>query len=73
MLHVLVCRCGEVLIKSVGADTKVRSKIIVFRDGQGYAVCKGCGVELPVPIKLDKMDLYKSQNPRLFLRRGGSK
>jgi ribosomal protein S27E len=71
--HVLVCKCGEVLIKSAGEATKLRSKIIIFKNGEALAVCKGCGTELPVPVKLDKMDLLKSQNPRLFLRKIGSK
>lgn len=68
--HVLVCRCGEVLIKSTSAATKVRSKILIFRDNQAFAVCKGCGAELPAPIRLDKIDLLaKSRNPRLFVRK----
>ena len=67
--HLLVCQCGEVLIKSAGSATKLRSKIIIFRDGSAFAVCKGCGTELPAPVKLDKVDLlYKSKNPRLFVK-----
>jgi hypothetical protein len=68
--HVLVCHCGEVLIKSTSAATKVRSKILIFRDGEAFAICKGCGIELPAPIKLDKADLLvKSRNPRLFVKK----
>lgn len=68
--HLLICSCGEVLIKSTRGSTKLRSKILIFRDGEAIAVCKGCGAELPAPIKLDKVDLLlKSKNPRLFVKK----
>ena len=70
--HVLVCPCGEVLIKSTNSTTKVRSKILIFKDGQAYAICKGCGAELAAPLRLDEADLLaKSKNPRLFVKKNG--
>lgn len=72
--HVLICSCGEVLIKSTSAETKMRSKILIFRNGQAFAVCKGCGAERSVPIRLDRTELLiKSRNPRLFVKNTQSK
>lgn len=66
--HLLTCRCGEVLVKATDAETKLRSKIIIFRQGRAVAVCKGCGAELPIPVTLDQQELLsKSQNPKLFI------
>jgi ribosomal protein S27E len=68
MEHLLICRCGEVLVKATDGEIKLRSKIIVFRNGTAIAVCKGCGIELPIPVTLDKQELLqKSKNLRLFL------
>lgn len=68
-MHILSCRCGEVLVKAVNGVIKLRSKIVIFRDDGAFAICKGCGSELPAPIQLDKDDLLaKSRNPRLILR-----
>ena len=58
MNHLIHCVCGEVIIKS-GADTKVRSKILVFKEDGAYAVCKSCDNEVRVPLHLDS-DLLKS-------------
>lgn len=66
--HILTCRCGEVVVKSTEAETKLRSKIVIFRKGQAVAVCKGCGMELPIPVTLDQEELIqKSKNPKLFI------
>lgn len=70
----LACsECEEVVIKSVGAETKIRSKVLVVRDNTMYAVCKGCSSEIPVPLKLDS-EMVKSissqrQEPRLYLKK----
>lgn len=58
MNHLIHCSCGEVIVKS-GADTKVRSKILVFKDDGAYAVCKSCDREVSVPLQLNA-DLLKS-------------
>lgn len=67
MNHLLTCRCGEVVLKSRNGITKLRTKIVVFKDGESFVVCKGCGVELPIPISIDSNSLKKSRNPKLFL------
>jgi hypothetical protein len=72
MDHLLVCRCGEVMVKSSNGTTKIRAKIFVFRDGESYAVCKGCNREVQAPVRLDQSEvsslLAKSRLPKLFLR-----
>ena len=66
--HLLICRCGEVLVKSTNGEIKLRSKIVVFRSAGTMAVCKGCGAELPIPVTLDKSEmLQKSKNMGLFI------
>ena len=70
MEHLLVCQCQQVVVKSIGDETKVVNKILVFKGDQGYAVCKGCGAEIRVPIRLDRVELLlKSKNPKLILSR----
>lgn len=66
-------KCAEVVVKSLsGSEVKIRSKVTVFKDGECFAVCKGCGFELSIPVKLDQEALAKSltavQRPRLYLR-----
>jgi ribosomal protein S27E len=70
MDRLIVCSCGEVIVKSDVESTKVRSKILIFKSNQTLAVCKGCGAEVPIPAKIDKEELIvKSKTPRLFLRK----
>jgi hypothetical protein len=71
MDHLLICSCGEVLVKSQQDVVKLRSKILLFRNGKAFAVCKGCNKEYPVPVQLDQ-ELMKSlkssaTHPRLFV------
>jgi hypothetical protein len=69
--HLLVCSCGEVLVKSQEDTIKLRSKILIFRDGKAFAVCKGCNKEYPVPVQIDQL-LMKSlvdSRPHLFIKR----
>ena len=72
MDHLMTCKCGEVLVKSHNGTTKVRGKIFIFKNHQGYVVCKGCGVEQPVPLKLEKENLAdpSSKSPKLFVSGG---
>jgi ribosomal protein S27E len=66
--HLLICRCGEVLVKATDGEVKLRSKILIFKNGKAIAVCKGCNSELPIPVTLDQSELLqKSQNPKLFI------
>ena len=65
LMQPLTCRCGEIIVKSVGGGSKVRSKILIIKaEGLTVAVCKGCGVEVPIPLKLDS----EAANPPLFVR-----
>jgi hypothetical protein len=59
MNHLIFCPCGEVIVKSLDNDAKVRAKIIVFRDDTAFAVCKSCNKEVKIPLRLDT-DLLKS-------------
>ena len=71
MQRLLTCKCGEVIVKSINEKTKIHNKVIVFIEEQAYAVCKSCGAENAVPMRLDKGDLeVEDRQPRLFLRKG---
>ena len=69
----LACsRCHEVVMKSVtDHQQKIRTKVLVINGDEISAVCKGCGTEIPVPLKLD-IELAKSLatrgEPRLYLK-----
>lgn len=62
----IVCACSEVVMKSVGKTTKVRSKILLIKDNCAYAVCKSCGTEVSVPLELKER--LPVPGPRLILR-----
>lgn len=66
MNHVLTCTCGEVIVKSFSHDTKIRSKVLVVRDGAAFAVCKRCDAEVQVPLQLDTamMKSLVSEKPK---------
>ena len=53
------------VVKSVNGTTKIRNKVLVFRGGKGFAICKGCGVEVPVPLTMTTVD--HEERPRLFV------
>ena len=50
----VTCACGETILKSYdGGKTKLRSRMVVFVDGErAVALCKGCGQEHKIPILL---------------------
>lgn len=85
MNHLINCSCGEVIVKSLGSDTKIRAKILVFKDDSAFAVCKSCDSEVKVPLQLDSGLLksmasqeYESKNSTryvpLYIRNlGGTK
>jgi len=59
------------VVKSVDGEVKVRAKVILVRDDVTFAVCKGCGEELEIPLKFDEKlakSLVNSRGPRLYLR-----
>lgn len=73
MSSFLACgNCHEVVVKGLGNEVKVRAKVILIRGGKTFAVCKGCGDELQVPLKYDQ-DMAKSlpmtTGPRLYLKK----
>lgn len=68
----LACsKCNEMVIKSVNGELKMRTKILLVSDTAARAVCRGCGEEIPIPVKLDT-DMIKSMakeaSPPLYLR-----
>jgi RNase P subunit RPR2 len=69
----LACsNCHEMVIKSVNGEIKMRTKILLLSEEKGArAVCKGCGEEIPIPVKLDVdivKALAKEKSPPLYLR-----
>ena len=64
MIHELSCRCGEVIVKSNNSDTKIRAKIVLFRNNEAFAVCKGCNGEVKVPLQLDTVLLKSLADPK---------
>ena len=68
MDHLSICGCGEILMKSNNGTTRLRSKILIFKSGKAYAVCKKCGLELSVPVSLNERDLLSNtRNPKLWV------
>lgn len=47
------------MLKSSSEGIKLRSKVVLFKAEGTFAVCKGCGTEVPVPVVAD-MSLVKS-------------
>lgn len=69
MDYLLSChKCGDVIVKDTGSEAKVRSRVLVLKSGNAYAVCKGCGTDIQVPLQLDT-EMMKSlrKSPRLFI------
>jgi RNase P subunit RPR2 len=69
----LACsKCHEMMIKSVNGELKLRTKILLLSEEKGSrAVCRGCGEEIPIPVKLDTemvKSLAKDSSPPLYLR-----
>ncbi len=62
-------KCSEVIIKSLGKSVKVRGKVLIFRDDKAYTVCKGCGVDVEVPLKIDLDALPISPTPQLYIKK----
>jgi len=65
--------CGEQVLKSMpDGTTKLRSKVIVFKDNSAVIVCKGCGGDIPFPLKIDDTlvkSMLQSQRLKLFVRK----
>lgn len=70
--YVLNCpRCSELILKGTESDIKIRSRVLLLKGiNEAYAVCKGCGDEVSVPLQLELSvvkSLPLSTNPRLFI------
>ena len=60
MNNALSCtQCDNIIIKSIEGELKVRAKVLVFKENQAFAICKGCNSEIPVPLVVD-MSMMKS-------------
>ena len=60
----ITCKCSEIVMKSIGSESKIRSKILVLREGSVFAVCKGCSQEILVPLKV----VAEEVNPPLLIK-----
>lgn len=70
MDHMLFCAsCDEVVVKSNEHSTKIRSKVIVIRDDSTFAVCKGCGKELELPVSLEIKKSVSQASTRLYVKK----
>lgn len=71
-MKALCCtQCGDIIIKSTDDDVKVRSKVLVFKSNGTFAICKGCGEEIPVPVIIDNSmmkSIATSKKLRLFIK-----
>lgn len=71
-MDALCCaKCGEIVLKSMADDSaKLRAKVIVFRDDSAFAICKGCGTELQIPVAIDTKQMAQiSKSLRLYIRK----
>lgn len=50
ILPQIKCVCSEIIVKSQGDSSKIRSKIIIIKNNQVFAVCKSCGREIAIPL-----------------------
>lgn len=69
MDYLLTCQCGEVVVKESVSETKIRGKVLIAKGNSVYSVCRRCGEEVAVPVRIDQ-DLVKSlrTNPKLFIK-----
>jgi RNase P subunit RPR2 len=75
MDYLLCCHhCEEVIVKDAGSMAKIRGRVILIKGENIFAVCKGCGAEIRVPLQLD-LALMKSlrSNPKLFITKKSNK
>ena len=64
--------CNEVIIKGFNKEVKIRAKVILVKENNTFAVCKGCDSEILLPLVYD-LELAKSMatscKPKLFLKK----
>ena len=69
MDHMLFCeKCDEVIVKSTASSTKIRSKVVIIRDGKTYAVCKGCNSDLELPVTMTLNPNIHKAVSRLYVK-----
>lgn len=61
----IVCSCSEIILKSTDGEMKIRSRIMLVKNGSAYAVCKGCNAEVKVPLVVAPPD----PGPALIVRK----
>jgi hypothetical protein len=54
------CPCGELILKSYGNVTKLRSMLLVFNENNVMAKCRRCKSEHSIPIKIEMMKKGKA-------------
>lgn len=65
MDHISNCpKCNEVIVKSTGAEVKIRSKILICKGGKAFAVCPKCSTESEVPLLLNEPMVKSIQESR---------
>lgn len=64
----VVCSCSEIIAKSDGGVTKIRSKLVVMRGNSVAAVCKSCGAEVPLPLQKAILESPSPAGPPLILK-----
>ena len=60
----IVCECSSVIVKSLDNQVKIRSKVIIIKGNQAFAVCRDCSAEVQIPISLD----FRVINPPLIIK-----
>lgn len=69
----LVCKCSEVIMKSSSDGMeKIRAKIIILKENQVFAVCKGCNSEVEIPLtRINKCieSIPANPGPKLYLEK----
>lgn len=63
--------CGEVIVKSVAGVIKVRSKVLILNEDSATAVCRGCGTDIPIPLKYDNgmmKSVMQTKKLRLYVK-----
>lgn len=65
-MNPVTCICSEVVVKSDRGISKIRSKVVLVRQNQVFAVCKSCGMEVQIPLaptESSSPNLELSANP----------
>lgn len=65
----ITCSCLEVVVKAHNSESKIRSKILLVKGTDVFAVCKGCGKEILVPLRAAP----ELMNPPLFIKENDKK